>query len=314
MDSKDLKAFLAVYEYRNITKAAKSLYMTSQGLSQLIKKLEKELEVELFFRSTVGVNPSPYGEGFYEKAKDLLKELENIKCIVKGKGTERKKVLTVASTYGVLAYLTVEFILDFQHKYPDIELDIQEFPDNIVEEDVWLDRVDVGFLAGPIDVIKFDAELFTSHKHCLVINKEHPLAEREFIDYIDLINQPIALIGRSFRPYYNNLNRFLKKGLKPNILMETSEIEMTHQVAHLNKGIGLSVDFCAFSNPYINTVIRPFKEYEECTWDTYIVFKKGKVAKREAEIFRDFSIDWLDRNKQRLFNWRLGKDLLNNIK
>lgn len=314
MDSKDLKAYLAVYEYRNITRAAKSLYMTSQGLSQLIKKLEKELEVELFFRSTLGVIPSPYGEVFYEKAKDLLMEIENIKGIVKGKGVERKKVLNVASTYGVLAYLTVDFILDFHKNYPDIELDIHEVPDNTVEEDVWLDRVDIGFLVGPIDVIKFNAELFTTHRHCLVINKEHPLAERKYINHIDLINQPIALIGRSFRPYHNNLNRFLKKGVKPNILLETSEIEMTHQVAHLNKGIGISVDFSAFSNPYSNTVILPFKDYEDWTWDTYIVFKKGKMVKREAEIFRDFAMEWLNNNKNRLFKWSLDKDPINNTK
>ncbi|WP_050184520.1 LysR family transcriptional regulator [Domibacillus robiginosus] len=309
MDSKDLKAFLAVYDYKSITKAAKSLYMTSQGLSQLIKKLEQELEIKLFYRTTRGVDPTPYGDVFYEKAEGMLKDLASIKNLVKEKGAERKKVLSVASTYGVLAYLTVDFLVDFRNIYPDIDLDFQEMTDDIVEESIWSEKMDVGFLAGPIDVLKFDADPFTSHKHCLVIHEDHPLAAKDYIDYVDLENEPIALIGRAFRPYYNNMNRFLKRGVKPNILTETSEIGLTHQVAHANKGVGLSVDFCAYSNPYSNTVIRPFLDFEECTWDTYLILKRGKLVSKEAEIFQRFALNWLERNRSRLFKWRINQKL-----
>lgn len=311
VDSKDLKGFLTVYEFKSISKAAKSLFMTSQGLSQLIKKLEHELDVELFYRRPHGVESTPYGDVFYEKAKTIVNELGSLKGLVNGKGCERKKLLSVASTYGVLAYLTVDFLIDFRKVYPDIDLYIQEMPDDPVEELVWSEKMDIGFLSGPINVMKFNAELFTSHKHCLVINKNHPLTKKRFIDYADLENEPLALVGRSFRPFNNNMNRFLKRGVVPNILLETSEIDLTHQVAHMNKGIGLSVDFCAHSNPYPNTVIRPFLNFEECTWETYLVTKKGKILNKEVELFKEFAIDWLENNRPKLFQWSVKMDYIN---
>ncbi|MDF9839517.1 MULTISPECIES: LysR family transcriptional regulator [unclassified Paenibacillus] len=303
MDTKDLKAFVAVYQYKSINQAAQALFMTPQGLSQTIKKLERELDLELFSRTPKGVFPTKYGDVLNEKSGQIIKELTSLKKTTQMKASERLTPLTIASTFGVIAYLTVDFLIDFREAYPDIQLDIIEAPDDSTEEKIWTEKAELGFLAGPINTVKFNATFFTSHKHCLVIHKEHRLAQKRAIAYEDLENEPIALEGRAFRPYHNNMNRFLKAGVTPQILLETSEIEFTHQIASANKGIGLSVDYCAFNNPHKNTVIRPFKDFDECTWDTYLITKKGKVISKEAEIFQDFALSWLRTNQAKLFKW-----------
>lgn len=99
------------------------------------------------------------------------------------------------------------------------------------------------------------------------------------------------------------MNRFLKSGVSPKIVLETSEIDLTHQLASQNKAIGLTVDFPAFSNPYPNTVIKPFSD-PNCTWDTYIAFKKGRKKTEEAKIFCDFTKKWISENKSKLFHWK----------
>lgn len=161
---------------------------------------------------------------------------------------------------------------------------------------------EIGFIAGPVDVTKYNAEFFTSHKHCLVINNSHPLALKDKIAYKDLDRQPIALEGRNFKPYYNNMNRFLRAGVQPIILLETTEIALTHKIASMNKGIGLSVDFQAWSNPYPNTIIKPFEDIE-CVWNTYLVYKKEKIISPEVDAFRNFAFSWLEENKDNLFKW-----------
>lgn len=306
MDTKDLRSFLAIYELKSITKAAKSLFITPQGLSKILKKLESELEVELFTRNSSGVEPTPYGDKLAKKAEQIMDSLDSIKRDI-FHDDEKIISLSIASTYGVMAYLTIDFLNDFKKVHPSIHLDIVEYPDLPIEKLLIDEQVDLAFLAGPIDITRFEATFFTSHKHCLVIHKSHRLAKKQFIDYSDLNNEPIILMGREFMPFHNNMNRFLKAGSSPIIAMETSEIELTHQFAHQNKGIGLSVDFPAFSNPYPNTVIKPFAD-PSCTWETYIVFKRDRMKKEAAQIFYDFSLKWIHQNKSRLFNWDAGHE------
>ena len=46
MDTKDLRAFLRVYEEKSVNKAAKQLFITPQGLSRVIHNLETDLDTE----------------------------------------------------------------------------------------------------------------------------------------------------------------------------------------------------------------------------------------------------------------------------
>lgn len=54
MDTKDLRCFRQVYEDRSINQAAKQLFITPQGLSRIITKLEEELQARLFERTPMG--------------------------------------------------------------------------------------------------------------------------------------------------------------------------------------------------------------------------------------------------------------------
>lgn len=47
MDTKDLRCFRLVYEERSINQAARHLFITPQGLSRIISRLEEELHTLL---------------------------------------------------------------------------------------------------------------------------------------------------------------------------------------------------------------------------------------------------------------------------
>lgn len=304
MNEKDLMYFCAVYEERNISRAAEKIYITPQGLSKAIHRLESELNVVLFDRKKNGIVPTKYADRLYRSSKSIIYSLEQIKGI---KSYENeKKELKLAFTLGVLDYLGMSFIYDFNEKYPDIELNIVQNTDTRVSSLILGDEAEGGFLAGPIDTTKFEGKLFTSHKHCAVINDSNPLSKKPFISYNDLNGVPIALEGREFQPFHNNMNRFLKNKVAPKIALETTEIESTHRFAANNDGIGLSVDFCAFAHPYDNTVIRPLED-EDCVWETYFVMPTGRKSSEELELFKKYAFDWLTDNNDKLFHWNYNK-------
>ena len=302
MDTKDLNAFLQVYQCKSLSAAAQACFMSPQGLSKLIRNLEQELETTLFFRTPQGMEPTRSGEYLYRNSRMMLNFFEQVRTSIREGCRELYRPLNVASVTGVLRYLTIDFLVDFQNEYPNIPLFVQELSDDVVDQRMQSGEAELGFMAGPVDPTKYHAEFFTSHRHCLVIHKDHPLAQKPSIDYMDLDGEPIALIGRDCHPFHNNMNRFRRAGTRPVIRLEASEIDLTHEIARMNRGHGLSVDFPAWYHPYPDTVIRPFTD-PNCTWDTYIIHKKGTILSPEASCFREFAFSWLAANRHRLFMW-----------
>ena len=86
MTFNDLRYIVVIAEENSITKAADKLYMTQPALSQYLKKVEKELGVLIFERTTTGVRPTAEGVQFLAFAKNVLhqeqdmrKQLQNLR-------------------------------------------------------------------------------------------------------------------------------------------------------------------------------------------------------------------------------------------
>ena len=71
-DTRLLRHFLAVFEHRNMTAAARALHITQPALTKSIRRLEEELDVHLFERQPSGVEPTRYGHVLARRAIDEL--------------------------------------------------------------------------------------------------------------------------------------------------------------------------------------------------------------------------------------------------
>lgn len=79
MDTRQLKAFIAVFEERNITRAAARLHLTQPTLSVTIRQLEDELGTPLFAREARGVTVSDAARRLYPQAQQLLAQMTQLK-------------------------------------------------------------------------------------------------------------------------------------------------------------------------------------------------------------------------------------------
>lgn len=79
MTFNDLRYIVVIAEENSITKAADKLYMTQPALSQYLKKVEKELGVLIFERTTTGVRPTAEGVQFLAFAKNVLNQEQDMK-------------------------------------------------------------------------------------------------------------------------------------------------------------------------------------------------------------------------------------------
>lgn len=89
MDTNAIESFIVLYETKNMHKAAERLYISQQGLSRIIRNLEKEWETVLFERFSGGMIPTKAGDFFYQEALKLRKQLvdmrHTIACMNSGK-------------------------------------------------------------------------------------------------------------------------------------------------------------------------------------------------------------------------------------
>ena len=75
MNTTTLKCFQMVYEEKSISRAARRLYITPQGLSRSIRQLEEELDALLFLRTVRGMEPTESGRFLYEKSGRIIREI-----------------------------------------------------------------------------------------------------------------------------------------------------------------------------------------------------------------------------------------------
>jgi DNA-binding transcriptional LysR family regulator len=79
MDIRHLKAFIAVFEERNITFAAQRLCVAQPTLSVTIRQLEDDLGAELFVRQARGVEVTEQARALYAQACRMVAEAEALR-------------------------------------------------------------------------------------------------------------------------------------------------------------------------------------------------------------------------------------------
>ena len=119
---KDILYILTVAECKSISKAAEVLYISQPALSRYISKLEQELGLELFERSSDGISLTEAGR-IYVKYGQEIKKLksamdEQLKTIYRDKVQNIHIAMTLRNVYKT----SVEIQNLFKEKYPDSNL------------------------------------------------------------------------------------------------------------------------------------------------------------------------------------------------
>ena len=147
MDLRHLRQFVAVAEEGHITRAAEKLGMQQPPLSQQIKALERELDVQLFHRKPRGVELTDAGRALFVEARAVLAHVERALETTHrtARGEQGQLCIGIAPT-ALFHPLVPRAIRDFREAFPLVSLTLEEGLSHEVVEPLRHDRMDVAFV------------------------------------------------------------------------------------------------------------------------------------------------------------------------
>ncbi|MEG0365417.1 MAG: LysR family transcriptional regulator [Coprobacillus sp.] len=198
MEIRVLKYFLTVAREENITRAAEILHITQPTLSRQLMQLEEELGVQLFIRGKNKITLTDEGMLLRRRADEIVeltdkteREFQHVDDVVVG------EVFIGGGELDSMRFLA-EIIKDFHEEYPQVEFNLHSGNADDIKERLDRGIIDIGLLAEPVDISKYDfVRMPQKDVWGVIMPKDCPLAKKEFITPQDLKDQSLMFSRRS---------------------------------------------------------------------------------------------------------------------
>lgn len=231
------RIFNVVSQNKSFSKAAQELFMTQSAVSQSIMKLEKELEIQLFHRTSKGVELTNEGKllfehvhsalGIISAAEDKLVEFKTLKT-----GQLRIGVGDTISRYFLLPYLE-----EFHRVYPGIKLKILNGTTKEICDYIKSGKADVGICNLPISDEHLHVIPCKEIQDIFVCGEKYKKLSEEPISFDHLMELPLIFLENksNSRDY---IESFLsKKGYHVSPVFELGSHDLVLEFTKINLGI-----------------------------------------------------------------------------
>ncbi|GAE25391.1 LysR family regulatory protein CidR [Halalkalibacter wakoensis JCM 9140] len=239
MELKDLRYFIEIVHYGSFTKAAANTYISQPTLSKSLKKLETELKVELFDRSTRKLKLTDAGEIVYKQGVKIIgatTELSTLLDDLIHLPTGNIKI-GIPPLIGTLIFPAIA--KNFGKTYPEVTLELVELGTKRIEHLVEEGQVDVGIIVLPVENSNFNILPFFKEEFMLYTYANHNLAKEESVNIKQLEKESFILFNREFALHKLTIEHCQHAGFQPNIAYESSQWDLIAELVSAELGITL---------------------------------------------------------------------------
>jgi len=197
--ARQLEAVLALVEYGSFVAAAARLRISQPALTRSVKRLETELGVRLFDRSTRRVQVTAAGREFAAVAERMLNDLGITVQSVREVAQERRGLIVLSSVMSVAGAALPRVIAAYRTDRPGVEIHVRESVHGSVLEDVRSGVADFGI--GYVDELPDFAigSPLGRETFSVVMSARHKFAGRRKLSLADLADQPIVALPTDSR-------------------------------------------------------------------------------------------------------------------
>lgn len=294
MDIKELRYFIAVAECGSISKAAEKLFTTQPNLSRQLMKLEEETGQKLLIRGNKKSELTEAGRLLYKRATEITELMDRTQSELRSDGDEVFGTVCIGGGESYAVGLIAKAAKEVSDMFPGIKFDFFSGDTDAVTEKLDKGLIDFGILIEPSNLEKYNSlRLPLTDKWGILMRKDSPLSEKEYITKEDLNGLPLLFSVHSFKK--NNVTAWFCKDLDKLNVVATYNLIYNASLM-VEQGMGYAVGLKGIINTSGDSTLcfRPFFPILETHLD--VAWKKNGELSKASKIFLERLISDLSEN------------------
>jgi DNA-binding transcriptional LysR family regulator len=190
-----LEAFVAIADLGSFHRAASFLNLSQAALSHRIRKLETELGIPLFVRTTRDVSLTKEAQEVLPEVRRSLKRLGDSYASLSGLGRDRSARLSFACLPTLSINYLPGVLRAFSDRYPGIVVRLQDCAASLIYEMVNSDDVEFGLTIIGARHWDLDIREIYTEPYVLYVRRDDPLASRASVRRSDLVGRTFVQIN-----------------------------------------------------------------------------------------------------------------------
>lgn len=290
MEISQLRYFLELCRQSSMSKAAAVLNISPQGISIAIRRLEKELGVELFFRSSSGLIITEVGEAVRKEAEAVINHVNKISdlCSIRASGKTDIPIVVTTGRFSKLPTALQKLLVTPPEEF---SISLGNHYSSTCMELVANGDATFGLVYGECDRKKLNVTTLEIVQQVFVVNKKHPFAGKGEISIHELDNMPLVMPGPKTIPGKMIEKMFQENGMTLNIALQTLIPRQPVILASENENVvarAVTSDILESDLEHISVL--KLKEYD-FTVPFSLISKKDRKLSGHEQLFRHLILD-----------------------
>lgn len=287
MEIRVLRYFLAIAREGSITNAANFLHVTQPTLSRQIRELEEELGQKLFVRGSHSMTLTNEGMLLRKRAEEIVSMVDKTEAEFNSMENIIGGDIYIGGGETDAIKLVADVVKELRNDYPDIHYHL--YSGNAADVTERLDKglLDFGILIQPADISKYDyINLPAKDVWGVIMRKDSPLAQKDFIHKEDLLNIPLICSRQAMSQERskNEFGQWFGEYFKKLDVVTTFNLVYNAAIM-VEAGIGYAVTIDKLTNTTESSSLcfRPLEPRIESGLN--IIWKKYQIFSAPAELF-----------------------------
>jgi DNA-binding transcriptional LysR family regulator len=295
MELRHLRTIVAVARHRSFTKAAEELFLAQSAISQQISRLEAEIGIQIFRRSSRSVELTEEGKVILDHAKRVLAEVDDLHGQMEALTGVMRGTVRIGGIYPFGPYDLYGVLADYRERYPGVAIHMVEDAVDEVLAMLRVDELDCAFASVDAEAIgpEFAATLLWEEEFVMVAALDHPFAERPHITWEDLVDEDLVAYRDNSALRRRFETTISRRGIEPRNAFVCTEMTAVRALA--SKGLGVAVlprSVAEQEGPPV--ILRTFRP-EPVTWPVALVWRSDRRQPPAAKAFLAMALDRAER-------------------
>jgi DNA-binding transcriptional LysR family regulator len=291
MNIHHLEYFLEVARQGTFSKAAVALHITQPSISKMIKDMEDELGVTLFYRNSRQIELTDAGQALLIEAQQVVSRFQAIVHGMDDVINLKRGIVRIGLPPITSSSVLPRLLGEFSREHPQIQLHLFEFGSKKVRPGVQEGSLDIGIVCSlPTADEDFEAFPFINDPLRLILHHTHPLAQSPVVAFESLATESFVMYSQDFSLHDQIIERCRVSGFSPKILCETSQREFMTQMVAAGLGVALlPASICSGLSP-ASFVVVPLSD-PQIYLQLAIIWRKDRYLSFAARRWLEFTME-----------------------